>query len=135
MARLGSLRRAAKGLALGACLLLAASPGHAAEEMTLAEYRASATGATLPAPVRDYVDGIGTGYVWANALLAARAQPRIFCTPGDSAPPQDFVALLDRQIASHAGLHQPYADDTALAMILLDALINDFPCESSPPGP
>lgn len=107
-------------------LLVAAGPARA--DMTLKDFRAYQGGAALPAAVRNYVEGLGTGFVWANALLAARDQLRIFCAPETRPASDDFVGMLDAQIASHAGMRQPYDDEATLAMILLDALINAYPC-------
>ena len=113
---------AAVVLACAAC-----APAHA--DMKLEDYRPYENTGALPDSVKSYVDGLGEGYVWANALLATRDEPKIFCTPEFGPPDGDFVSLLNAQIASHAGMTRPYDDDARLAMILLDALINAFPCK------
>jgi hypothetical protein len=117
------------GRALGGAAALAlAGAGHA---MTLADYRAyrtAAAAAPAATAVARYIDGIGTGLVWADAYLAARNQPKMFCAPATLPAEGGFAPLLDAQIASHRGLTTPYPDDTNLALILLNALMLTYPC-------
>ena len=116
----------------GAALIGAAvAPAHA--EVTLRQYQPYLRrGHSLPIAIRDYVDGLGTGFVWANAYQIARKRPPIFCSAELKPRGGDYVALLDEQITRHTGVRAPYAADTTLAMILLDALVNDFPCKDTP---
>ncbi|MDE2294405.1 MAG: hypothetical protein KGL36_02990 [Gammaproteobacteria bacterium] len=101
-------------------------------DMTLRQYQPYLRrGHVLPAAIRNYVDGLGTGFVWANAYELARKRPAIFCSP-QLKPGGDYVAMLDGQITHHPGVRAPYAADTTLAMILLDALVNEFPCKDAP---
>ncbi len=108
----------------------AVTPAHA--DMTLRQYQPYLRrGHVPPVAVRDYVDGLGTGFVWANAYQLARKRPPIFCSPELKPRGGDYVALLDDQITHHTGVRAPYPADTTLAMILLDALVNGFPCEDA----
>ena len=121
-------RIAAAVLAGAALISTGVAPAHA--EMTLRQYQPYLRrGHALPVAIRDYVDGLGTGFVWANAYQIARKRPPIFCSPELKPRGRDYVALLDGQITHHTGVRAPYAADTSLAMVLLDALVNEFPCK------
>ncbi len=104
------------------------APAHAG--MTLRQYQPYLhRGHTVPVAIRNYVDGLGTGFVWANAYQIARKRRPIFCSPELKPRGGDYLALLDGQITHHTGVRAPYAADTSLAMVLLDALVNEFPCK------
>lgn len=114
-------------------ILIGSGVAPARADMTLRQYQPYLRrGHVLPVAIRDYVDGLGTGFAWANAYQLARKRPPIFCSPALEPRGGDYVALLDGQIAHHTGVHSPYAADTTLAMILLDALVNEFPCKDEP---
>jgi hypothetical protein len=118
---------------LAAATLIATGVAPARAEMTLRQYQPYLRrGHALPVSIRDYVEGLGTGYVWANAYQIARKRPPIFCSSQLKPRGGDYVALLDEQITRHTGVRTPYAADTALAMILLDALVKEYPCKDEP---
>ncbi len=131
-----TIRFAAAGCAAAALVLAAAAPALEAAppraEMVLRQYLPYlGKGRTPPLAVRNYVDGLGTGLVWANAYQIARKRRPLFCAPHLTPPGGDYLPLLDAQIERHPGVRKPYVADATLAMIMLDALMNEYPCENA----
>jgi hypothetical protein len=76
-----------------------------------------------------YIDGIGEGYKWANAELAVRGQPPLYCPPPNLVLyTQNYLDLLDRYLA--ARLRDGGDPNTILLeQLLLQALQDAFPCK------
>lgn len=78
---------------------------------------------------KSYMRGVGVGYGWANAELATRGHPRLFCTPAKLALyEQNYLDILDRYLAVR--LREGRNPETILLEpLLLKALQDAFPCE------
>ncbi len=102
--------------------LVAASATQAA--VTLSAYRQATKEGTSEAQLKDYIYGVGTGYIYANAQLAALKQPRLFCQPNMALTVDNFVSLLNREIAQDR-----WKSESDIESILLVALMKTFPCK------
>jgi hypothetical protein len=72
-----------------------------------------------------YVWGMGTAYAMANAQLDASHQKLLFCQPEESfVNVPILINILDKLIANTTKY-----DDYPLNAILLQALLNNFPCK------
>ena len=102
--------------------LVAASATQAA--VTLSAYKQATKEGTSEAQLKDYIYGVGTGYIYANAQLAALKQPRLFCQPNMALTVDNFVSLLNREIAQDR-----WKSESDIESILLVALMKTFPCK------
>jgi hypothetical protein len=102
--------------------LVAASAAQAA--VTLSAYKQATKEGTSEAQLKDYIYGVGTGYIYANAQLAALKQPRLFCQPNMALTVDNFVSLLNREIAQDR-----WKSESDIESILLVALMKTFPCK------
>src|SRR5579871_5763302 len=101
--------------------LLAAAVAPAA--VTLSAYRQAQKEGTAETQIKDYIYGVGTGYIYANAQLLALKQPRLFCPPDMALTVENFTSLLNREIAQNH-----WKNETDIESILLVALMRTFPC-------
>jgi hypothetical protein len=101
--------------------LLASSVAPAS--VTLSAYRQAQKEGTSEAQLKDYIYGVGTGYIYANAQLLALKQPRLFCQPNMALTVDNFVSLLNREISQDR-----WKGDSDIESILLVALMKTFPC-------
>ncbi len=77
--------------------------------------------------IRDYIQGVGEGFGWANAELRVKGRPLLYCQPGKlSLGPDNYLDILNRELEEPyvAGLRAP----TAIEGILLQGLERTFPC-------
>ena len=109
-------------LSCASLTLVAASATHAA--VTLSAYRQATKEGTSEAQLKDYIYGVGTGYIYANAQLIALKQPRLFCQPNMALTVDNFVSLLNREIAQDR-----WKSESDIESILLVALMKTFPCK------
>ena len=115
------MRATAGAFCLASLALLAASATPAA--VTLSAYRQAQKEGTAETQLKDYIYGVGTGYIYANAQLLALKQPRLFCQPDMALTVANCTSLLNREIAqSH------WKNESDLESILLVALMRTFPC-------
>ena len=75
-----------------------------------------------PGAYRIYIDGLGTGYSWANTVLAAGKRKMLFCQPENLALETDnYVRILNDGIKiSGSGF---------IELTLINQLIRTFPCK------
>ena len=79
-------------------------------------------------PFLVHINGVGQGLSWANAWLAGEGHPKIYCEPKKVLTAQDYLMILEREMNNKeflAGL----PSETPLEGILLQGLINNFPCK------
>jgi len=80
------------------------------------------------ASFRSYMNGVGTGFQYANALLMIRNQQRLFCTSDNVALKEDdYLDILARKI-KELKAKKPRAD-LRLPTVLLMGLQEAFPCD------
>ena len=85
-------------------------------EVTTAMYQKN------PEVYKIYVDGLGTGYTWANTLLNAEKRKMLFCQPGSLAlEAENYVRILNDGIKT--------ADTGYIELTLINQLIRTFPCK------
>jgi len=76
-----------------------------------------------------YINGVGTGFSWANAMLNEPGSPKLYCQPPNlSLGTNNYVAILESQIIElkKAGILK---EDTPIELILLLGLKKTFPCK------
>ena len=116
-------------LTAAALLLAMATPAFAS--FTLANYQKEKAAGPLGTPSLMYLVGVGDGYATMNvALQVLRQQQPFYCQPSIPLNAQNYAALLDKQIAKRTGTVAAYNTEWDIAMILLDALEETFPCKS-----
>ena len=92
----------------------------------------SAMSATDYVKVRDeeglrlYVNGVGTGYMWANASLVEDGKPPLFCQP-IGLPPANFLEVVDRKLDAMRKSNT-FKESTTIELALLYGLKDAFPC-------
>lgn len=76
-----------------------------------------------------YLDGVGKGWLWANAKLDSKKQPLLFCVPPTlSLTADNYIHLIDAKIKAaraQGGLNEK----APIELILLAALEEAFPCK------
>lgn len=92
---------------------------------------------------RTYIKGIGDGFVWANGFLQATNRDRLYCTPEnlglnaanydqilESFLPTASAALKATNAALKATKTAVWKsiDEVPIGFVLLEALIDSFPC-------
>jgi hypothetical protein len=103
-------------------------PSVATASISLAQYRAAMKSDATTNVAQSYVIGLGGGIVWANARLAAQNEPRLFCPPRKLALDGRIIeSLLDQETRDPSN-NTDYPDDTPIGLILVNALVNRFPC-------
>jgi len=115
--RIGSVTVFAVFFAARAC----ADTGAAGEQ--IAKYRAH------DRVTRAYASGVVNALIWANGLARNQQKPEVFCQTAD--PPMtvdDAVALTETYAAT-----RPQAKDGPFALVVLQALIDAFPCAAPKP--
>jgi hypothetical protein len=106
-----------------AVLVLLSTPT-AFASVSLSAYRQAQKEGTAETQLKDYIFGLGTGYIYANAQLLALKQPRLFCQPDMALTVQNFTGLLNREIAQDR-----WKNESDIESILLVALMKTFPCK------
>lgn len=89
---------------------------------TLAQFRESDQ-------FKAYLDGVGNGWLWANARLDAKKQPRLFCVPTNLfLRAENYIGLADSKIKS-ARAQGELNDRYPIELIILMALEEAYPCQ------
>lgn len=83
---------------------------------------------TEKAIVKNYVGGVGKGYLWANTILSQNKQAVLFCYDGDYST-EDFNNIAINAVNVIIN-HPKYdeTDDTSVEMLLLYKLQELHPC-------
>ena len=85
-------------------------------EVTTAMYQKN------PEVYKIYIDGLGTGYSWANTRLEAGKRKKFFCQPENLVLEADnYVRILNDGIKT--------ADTGLIELTLLNQLTRTFPCK------
>jgi hypothetical protein len=104
-------------------LLTSALPLHA--EITLGDYNKKNQASENHRQVlSSYIAGIGAALLWANAALASKKQPLLYCQPDIGLSIQNYENILDREIK-----RVEYRPEAPLPYLLLQALEHVFPCD------
>jgi|HubBroStandDraft_1064217.scaffolds.fasta_scaffold194330_2 hypothetical protein len=117
-----SMRAASRTFCFAGLALLATSIASAA--VSLNAYRQAQKEGTSETQLKDYLYGVGMGYIYANAQLLALKQPRLFCQPDMALTVDNFTSLLNREIAQ-----DKWKNESDIESILLVALMKTFPCK------
>jgi hypothetical protein len=76
---------------------------------------------------KNYMNGVGKGLFWANAALHNRGSQRLYCQPDNVELNRDnYLEVVDRYIATH---RNELSKDFPLELVLLQALVEKFPCK------
>lgn len=101
-------------------------------DMTVKDYRArmAVKESTTATVAKVYIQGIGDGFTWANAILQKNGKTPLYCQPVKLGLGKDnYVAMIDEQIkALSAGVPEAQLNEFDVGLLLLDALREDFPC-------
>jgi hypothetical protein len=100
-----------------------------ASALTISEYQRQRDSVNTAAfkLTRIYLTGVVAGYIWANSSNVAKKVPPLFCQPPPVTADVDVARLLDEEIGQIN-----VTDDYPLELILLEALIRAYPCDSLP---
>lgn len=80
------------------------------------------------AQLKTYIDGLASGYMWANGTLTNRKQPLLYCQPGNlSLGIKNYIDIIDREFQDNK---KGYSLDDNVELILLIGLQKTFPCGS-----
>ena len=75
---------------------------------------------------KPYINGIGTGYFWANVDLDIRNTKKLFCTPQNlDFNADDYVAILNDQI----NYTKSKQGNWPIGALLLEGLRRKYPCK------
>ena len=105
------------------CWLLSAT---ANAEYSIKDYKAvKAKGESLEWEVfKEYIDGVGVGYMWANESFAADHKIRYFCSPPHlSMNADNYVSIINGVLKEHK-----LPDDQSIELVLWHGLQDTFPC-------
>lgn len=106
------------------CLALFLSLSAEAKRMSLADFQKGKDQAVMIY----YINGVGQGYLYANAYLLSEGRPPIYCQPmGLTLIGFNYLLLLESEI-KNPSIAGAYPDDTPVEAILLNALLKNFQC-------
>lgn len=114
-------KKFASSLFVATALLSWWHPAHA--ELTVGQYKKAGRNLEI---VKTYVAGLGSGYSWANVMLETRsgAQLHLYCPPNKLAiNGENYLDILDNHIKRRSP-----SDDVPIELILLQGLMETFPC-------
>ncbi len=105
----------------------------AAEALDYKTYKtAKASGGVTWDYARAFVNGVGDGFLIANAELTGRKEPLLYCQPDSLVLNGDnLLSILNDVIKkTEENTHAPLADDAQIEAMLLVGLQHTFPCKS-----
>jgi hypothetical protein len=114
---------------LAALVLAVSITSPALAEFTLDNYQKEKASGPLDISTKLYVVGLGDGFVTMNADLLVRHQPPFYCQPPIPMNADNYIAILDKQIAALAGTVAAYPGGFGISIILLEGLKRMFPCK------
>jgi hypothetical protein len=117
------MRKWLLGIVVGLCAL------QGAMAVSIGEYRRQRDSVNVAAfkLTRTYLTGVVAGYIWANAHAAEKKAPLLFCQPPPITADLDVPRLMDEEIGQIN-----VTDDYPAELVLLEALIRAYPCDSLP---
>jgi hypothetical protein len=98
----------------------------ASSALPLSKYKKAQFGHT--GAFNDYLNGVGNGYVWANAELQARNSPLLFCQSDMELTQGNFVTLFLVEVERPSS-GKAWDKDAPIELVLLTALEQTFPCK------
>jgi hypothetical protein len=104
-----------------------------AEALDYKAYKAAkAIGGTSWSSVRAFVNGVSEGFNVANADLAGKSRPLLYCQPVSFALNADnLLAILDAEIKTTEEIaHKPLPDNMPIQVLLLTGIQDTFPCKT-----
>jgi hypothetical protein len=103
-----------------------------AEALDYKDYKASkAIGGASWSSVRAFVNGVSEGFNVANADLAGKNRPLLYCQPKSFALNADnLLAILDAEIKTMQEITgKPLPDNMPIEVVLLSGIQDTFPCK------
>ena len=74
-----------------------------------------------------YLEGLGRGYTWANSRMQLNDSKPLFCPPSKlPITLSNYSQILEKEAADSNPIE--LHPDTPIELLLLDGLINTFPC-------
>lgn len=117
------IRRGAFLLAISIACTMYSSSSFAVYVATLNQFREGEY-------FKAYLDGVGNGWLWANAKLESKKQPLLFCVPSTLRLTADnYLGLIDAKIKAARGAQGGLNEKAPIELILLTALEEAFPCK------
>jgi hypothetical protein len=110
------------------CFASALLIANSAFSMPLKAYKVARKADSIES-IETYIDGVGSGFLWANTALQADNKEPLFCNPDLTLNEDNYLALLDRQIKDGTPTKASWRDDDSIEIILLRALQRTFPCK------
>ena len=75
------------------------------------------------------IGGVGQGYLYANTKLLIDGKPRIYCQPtGLALIGRNYIQLIETEVQRPSPGYK-YSEKTAIEIVLLNALVTNFPCD------
>ena len=122
-----------KGLALQFGVMLGCATfvihANSMDITTYEKHRAEPTGSQSRGLQKIYLVAVGEGFKWANAALASRKQPLLFCAP-EQLPlaAENYAQLVDDALLSNRAKY--LANELPIEAILLFELQTKLPCSA-----
>ena len=108
--------------AIGAATLCMVVAAEGRSEITVKQFREIKSETVF----KTYIDGVGRGFLWANAYLNHDGKSPLYCQSGTLALNADnYIQLLMGYINKE---EHAVKDDAVVEMLLLSALQEAFPC-------
>ncbi|WP_139223648.1 hypothetical protein [Methylocapsa palsarum] len=99
------------------------SISHASADMTVSEFIKLLNGKNRIQALL-YINGIGTGYIFANSKQKSESRPMLFCQPNNLAlGPEQYINFVQTAVQ-----RAPTLRNESLGMVLLFELADAFPC-------
>ena len=121
MLQFGLYKRTVVVLLFCSCLVSLSQQAQAIDAATLPEFRDDET-------FKTYLFGVGQGWLWANARLGNKNQPKLFCVPPSlSLNFANYLSFLEAKINSSRAQGK-LNEKMPVEVFLLAALEESFPC-------
>ena len=121
MPQFGLYERSIVKLLFCSCLISLSPQARAVDAARLPEFRDDET-------FKTYLYGVGQGWLWANARLETKNQPKLFCIPLSlSLNIENYLSLLEARI-KRLRAQGKLNEKMPVEVLLLAALEESFPC-------
>lgn len=98
----------------------------ASADVTLKTYKSTKDTETF----KSYIAGVGNGFGWANTFLGTKGEPPLYCQPNKlSMTAENYLQILQKFIQENKELTDKLGPDCFVEMLLLQGLIETFPCK------
>lgn len=105
--------------------MLSISSSSFADTLTLSSFQSTKD----TSEIQFYINGVGVGYLYANALLQVKGKDLMFCQPaGLTLIGANYISFIESEV-KRPSTGKPYQGNDQVEVILLNALRVNFPCK------